>query len=563
MPDGSAGECQRGPFPHWPATAGELRQSLLALARGQVEATVRRYLPDLIVPTFFAGFRQPPREPVLLGLMARLYELGERDVAGHPLPDAMVPLLERIDGAGVETFSSFRLAEAVLTFGPVESNPLVARLSSGAREQLARAVDSTHIYDQWDKPLGGRPSNYWAVLARCELRRRQLGLLRSPAILDEAVDRVEQLLSANPRGFVDDSRDGRGRYDIYSAETLMFAEPLWPTLDADVLARSLSAHVALLASAGLRGGASVAYGRSVGVLSLCVTLELAALGVRQGLADDPGRLLGLAANAAAAIADWFSDDLINAHRGRSTFGYRGPHRLLSMTLDTLGKLLTAAEMLDDIPADQPVAGRDRLFPPVDALIRLDDRSAGLWVFRDGPMEFQLPMVDGAGADYVAMPRGPGWLENPVDSGIVCHVPRIVADGREYLPCGLPAAVEKTPGGLTVHHDGFRAVGKGAGDVPPLPGRREARYHVEGDVLHLEEILAFESGQLPQAISITHAETSAGLDWRIDTDARVDRVTIPVGGISAWRSFWGELRTCQQAQIAPAETITLRHRLRRV
>ena len=51
------------------------------------------------------------------------------------------------------------------------------------------------------------------------------------------------------------------------------------------------------------------------------------------------RVLGLVRHAFEQFKGWIADDLISAHRYRHTFRYRGPHRLLGMTLDCLGKLL--------------------------------------------------------------------------------------------------------------------------------------------------------------------------------------------------------------------------------
>ena len=128
--------------------------------------------------------------------------------------------------------------------------------------------------------MPGLANNYYAVLARCELGRQRLGLTEGK-ILDVAVERVREFLTKNSAGFLDDSEGGDGRYDIYSADTLLF---LWPLRD-----RLGPAYEAW------------AYGRSIGALSVCLTLQLGALAVRENWASDRTRMAGLVGNAFAKL----------------------------------------------------------------------------------------------------------------------------------------------------------------------------------------------------------------------------------------------------------------------
>ena len=112
---------------------------------------------------------------------------------------------------------------------------------------------------------------------------------------------------------------------------------------------------------GSPDGTAVGWGRSTGVLSAALTIELAALAVAGGHTDRPGLWLRRAADATANLDPWFRDGLITAHQHRSTYEYRGPFRRLQLTLDILGKLAWAAKEL--APVDPAlVAGRRRPRP---------------------------------------------------------------------------------------------------------------------------------------------------------------------------------------------------------
>ena len=136
----------------------------------------------------------------------------------------MRTVFARLDGANTHTFFSYRVAETLARRGPFTGNPLLAGLTAAQRDEVARACDSTDWLPLLD---AGLPRNYSAVLARCEAARAALGLDTDPAVLDGLVDGTRALLTANPRGYLDDSEDGTGgRYDIYTADLYLFCEPL-------------------------------------------------------------------------------------------------------------------------------------------------------------------------------------------------------------------------------------------------------------------------------------------------------------------------------------------------
>lgn len=532
----------------------------------RVEGAVRRYLSDLRVPGYFAGHRINGDYSVDLGwVMSMLHQAGVTEVAGWDLRDAMRRILRQIDGETTETFYSYRTAEMLLAFGPFEGNELLRGMTAAEIANVAAAVDSTHIYNQGGAPLGGRPNNYWGVLARCEDSRRRLGLPFDQKIFEEAVGHCRRILFANPVGFFDDSREMSGRVDIYSADVHLFLEPLWERFDASSLRANLAAHARLLEVFALEDGASFAWGRSIGALSVCMTMELGAVMLRDGLCGNPARVLRLVENAFEKFSGdggWMREDLIDAHRYRMTMNYRGPHRLLQMTMDCLAKVAYAAKAMEERPQGQfenkpdEREGATELFPARDEWVKLNEGNAGVWMFRNRVLAFQLAAVDGGGSDYVAGPRGPGLFETPVDSPMVCWAPRVAAlsaDGKEeaeYLSLGVPARVEKLPGGLRLEYAGWRR-SQGKESPPQIGGKRLVEYRVDGDTLRVREVWEFDGAASVRALSLTIPERVGRLlkvDWTCA--AEHSGSVVNVQGMQFWRSFWGEFSRVHQIDIVP-------------
>jgi hypothetical protein len=485
--------------------AEALAPAMYAYVAAECAAAMTRFFPDLVLPRTFAGWRVSDDFAVdFVYTLKYLHQAGHTHLNQRPIADIIHTILTQIDGEKTETFYSYRIAETLLALGGLtEQNPVWAQLNTPQRDNLLNAIDSTHILNQWGKTLGGRPNNYWGVLARCEYARKQLGVLADETILRQALGQMQTLLSTNPHGFFDDSRQLTGRYDIYSADVLLFMRPLWSELEPQRLRAILQAHTRLLESLALADGTFVAWGRSIGLLSVCMTMELGAAALQAGVAQNPQRVYHLVENAFQHAQRWFADHLTNAHRGRMTDGYRGPHRLLQMTFDVLGKIACTAKWLEGItPPAGPALTAEALFPPRDEFIPLGQsagRTAGVWMYRNHAVQWQLPLVDANSADYGPWLHAPGWFENPVDSALVCGVPRIWAGETggsvlgtgapawesTYAGGGLPTHSEKIPHGLIVTYTDFpRNSGKEGPET--LPGSRRVEYRVTGDTLTITD-----------------------------------------------------------------------------
>ena len=520
------------------------------------------HLPGLRLPRVFAGHPvgADTRADLVftLGLLAAG---GTGSVAGIPIEEALRAVVRETDGRRTETFGSYRLAETVARYGTFEDNRLLASLTAQERAQIAEGCDSRHILE---KLAAGLSPNYTAVITRCEAGRQALGLPVDTALIDELVERTRGLLTRHERGYLDDSAQRAGHFDIYSADIYIFTEAFAESLGEAWRSGAVNA-LDLVERVYARNGAAFGWGRSTGALSICLTIELAGLAVRHRLLDEErtAAWVARAERAFESIQPWYTDGLIRAHQYRSTYGYRGPHRRLQMTLDTLGKLADAANALDGWRPDEPSGASEettaralaRAGAPTaerDEIIWFDEANrAGVWTYRSPELALLVPMVGSTVTDYLAAPRNPGLFEVPVDSGLVTGVPVAYQDGRRFAAAELPASVTKLPGGLEIEHGSWPEAGPR--DVPrdhePLAGRRRARYRVEGRTLRVSEELTFDVP--PTALALQVAETT-GRPLRVEFEAREgDCVnSIDTSGIAEYRSFWAELPRVHQIDLAP-------------
>lgn len=533
----------------------QLRSDIIQYTLERTEAIARRFLPDFEVPGYLAGYRTAAFDTVdLLYLLLHLNKVGIHEVCGVQTREIMPRLLRKINGAKTETFYSYRTAEVILHLGGFQA---LEGFSEADLENLRQAVDTTHIFKPDTRTITVGARNYWFVLARAEYLRQKLGVLPDATILNTCIAQTREMLSENPTGFFDDSSEGQGRYDSYSADIYLFLEPLREFFDAELIRRNLRSHVKMLEAIALENGASVAWGRSIGALSLCLTMELAALGLHEDLATDRNRAVALIRNAFEHFKGWFQDDLISAHRGRMTESYRGVHRLLQMSLDSLCKLGKTAEILSG--CNEPDSAPVELFPSTDTLIRFEEnRNAGLWMFRNQQISFQLPIVGGANADYAGWFHSPGLFDNPVESAFVCGVPHFANAEGEFICAGLPSILEKRPNGITLRFEQFHR----CHSRPPVfenRGIREVSFSVIDDTVTATETWSFT--EIPQAVGFQIPESKRPLYLEVESNSPFRRSTVAVEGMAEWRGAWHSLTRLHQIDFTPAEKIEFRWKIR--
>jgi len=539
----------------------QLAGRLTEFAHRTLDVFIRRFLPGGDIPGFVAGH---PFGPDCFGdfirLLGCMHQLGFREVGGLEIVPTLIRFLGKVDGTRTETFSSFGIAETLLRFGVFRDNPLLQTLSTSQRQEIANACDTTAIYEGPGK-LRGVPNNYWGVLARAEYDRKRLGILENDGLLKEATQEVAVLLSANPLGFFDDSPRRLGRYDIYTLETILFTEPCAELIGRDLWKESLRSHVELFSQLALENGASVAWGRSIGLHSLYGNMELSVVGLFHGLWKEPACALSMARHTFEMAQTWFTDGITNAHQHRSLTWYRRDRRRAQMTLDCLVKFAEMALVLLACPEpelDLPVLSTEELFPPRDVLLPLDPRGAAVWSYRNQNIAFQLPIVHAHNSDYVPTLHSPGYLENPVDTELLCGVPRVLVKGIQYTTHGFPAVCEKHANGLRLVYESFLSLDQY--DAPKVfPGRREVVYKVEPDgAIEAHETWSFP--EMPDALGLQFAQAGRPFRLVFESSSPHHRDTVDVSGIIEWRTYWGELNAVHEINFCPAHHVTCLWRL---
>ena len=537
-------------------TARGLADQLLAFVERQLGHLASGPLPRFDLPR--ALMAQPVGQDVradLLFTLGLLHEAGRSEVAGVPLTGAIERLLAGVNGAKVDTFYSYRVAETVARFGQLDDdNPVLAALDATQRASVAEATDSTSWVELLDTGL--LPRNYAAVLARCEVGRHRLGLLEDRAGLDDLLTRVRSLLG----GHLDDSNTAIGRYDLYTVDLHLFCEPLAAQLGAGWVDGTRGA-LDLVDVVATTDGSAVPWGRSTGALAVCHTIELAGLVCRHALVDERGRWLARAASATDHLSTWFRDGWITAHQHRAADPYRGLERRLQMTLDCLGKLVDAALGLLRQP-NEPVPADVELFPPRDEMVWFDrEHTRGVWGFRNGAAAFVLPLVGGTTTEYLPGPRNPGLFEVPVASDLATGTPLLISGGKRFAVGGGPTEISHRAGSVTARYEGIPGAGhlEPGPDSPVLGGRAVLSWRVDGRSVVAQADL--EVDEVPEAIAVQVTE-AADRPLRFEAEADVPHTlaSVPVAGIAEYRSTFGELPMVHQVDLEPSERIAVRWRI---
>lgn len=525
-----------------------------------VEALAARHLPDWRIPRSFAGHAvDADVRADLVYTLTHLAAAGVDEIAGEPIDAVIAGQLARVDGDRTHTFFSYRIAETLLRRGPFADNPLLAGLTDAQRDAVARATDSTGWVDLLDP--GKLPRNYAAVLSRVELRRHELGLTDEAALIG-LVDRLHALLAENPYHYLDDSHDGAGRFDIYTADIWLFCEPLAPRL-GPLWAEGTRTALELVATVAGPDGAAVPWGRSTGVLATTLTVELAALALRADLGTDgSGAWVRRGVDAFRATAARFAaDGVVDAHRHRNQDAYRGPARRLQLTLDVLGKLAWAAAELRAHPAVAVAAPTDA-YTPVETLVRFSpDHAASAWVHATRARRVVVPFVGASRSHYQPSLHDPGTFEAPVDNEQVVTAPLVITPTRAVTTGERPDRVDTAPGRVTAHWSTLSLAGAGVDTttLDPVPGTCITTVAVDGRTVTVTHELTLDEDATAIAVQIPETRR-APLAVELRADVPHATTVIDVEGIAEWSSPYSGLGRVHQIDVDPAPRITLTARV---
>ncbi len=370
-------------------------------------------------------------------------KLGERDLAREV---GQIGLLEyRLKGT---RFSQLYGVLALRYFGAdLNTNPVWQDLDEAQRTQWRQWLDVSAFYDPKMQQVINLPENYLGVAARIASVSYQLGLLKDRALVDGVITRAARPFTNG--GIYSDDAPPTGRFDRYSNE---YARFVWEAAEAadrkdilDTVRPSLKEQMRLWWDLVLPDGYGYAWGRSMGVVSYMDTMEIVGfLALHPEFRPAP---LGQLASAYYQAWRWLRHDYNDKTHvlsvfafGRGNYAYITREREWQQTINFIGKgALAHSRFMEGLKREHIATFPAEIVrPDVSRFVffRHGDRPAGVWLVRQGPLYFTMPITTGTKpgvADYLPAPHGLNGFANPVEQVYASLVPFLqLADGRNLV-----------------------------------------------------------------------------------------------------------------------------------
>ena len=474
---------------------------------------------------------------------------GQRELAGRDLAKwvGQIGLIE--SKAGSKAFSQLYAALALRHFGrDLKTNPLWQSLSADEQKAWLSLLNPERFYDPKTNRVISLAENYLGVAARIASIGYELGITKDREFLDRLIDRAAvQFLEGNL--YADDAPP-TGRFDRYSNE---YARYVWEAAELagrkDILEKlrpSLKAQMRLWWDIVSEDGYGYNWGRSQGVVSYLDTPEIAGF-LATHAEFRPAPLRDIAALYYQAWNylqhDYRADThLLNLFAyGRGNYAYISREREWQQTTGFFGKLANSHTPImnalekEDITSF-PIAP---MLPPVarfEYFRRTPERSAGVWVVRQGALRFALPITTGPKpgmSDYLPAPHGLPGFAAPVEQiypALTAYVE--LADGRTVVATDGADVIEPGTDGrsLRVRWTKWAVVGTPSGKVQDVGLTSEVVWRIENGTLVREETLSSK-----QPVSIRR--------WRLavpTTYEQVETETVNGGRVDHFNSAKGSL-----------------------
>jgi len=408
-------------------------------------------------------------------------------------------------------FSQLYGVLALQSFGrDLNSNPVWQSLSEEDRDRWRKFLDVSAFYDPQTQQVINLAENYLGVAARIASVSYQLGLLKDRALVDSVITRAARPF-ANGGVFSDDAPP-TGRFDRYSNEYARFVWEAAETAERkdimDALRPSLKEQMRLWWDLIQPDGYGYAWGRSVGLISYADTLEIVGF-LAQHAEFRPAPLAELA-SAYYQAWRWLRHDYNDSKHGfsmfafgRGNFSYITRSREWQQTISILGKIelaqrrfseALAHENMTTFPADIPRPDMSRF-----VFFRHGDRPGGVWLVRQGPLYFTLPITTGPRpgvADYLPAPHGLPGFANPVDQVYSALVPFLeLGDGRVVVAGDCADEIYPAADGKSVRAIWRRwaVIGGKPGELADIDMSTEVTWRLAGTGLVREETLTVKKG----------------------------------------------------------------------
>jgi len=357
---------------------------------------------------------------------------GTRMVGGRDV----IPLIGRVGVIesvnGSKAFAQLYAALALRHFGAdLSTNVLWQSLSADDRLKWKALLDPTRFYNPKTRQVIDLPENYLGVASRVATLSFQMGVITDRAFVDALIDRAAEPFTSGAL-YADDAGTA-GRYDRYSNEYARYVYEAAETVNRQdilkALRPSLTAQSRLWWDLVSADGYGYNWGRSLGVVSYLDTLEIVAF-LAAHAEIRPAPLPDLVSEYRLAWI-WLRDNYDPRRHmlqvfapGRGNYAYITKEREWQQNVGFFGKALMAedslmrvltAENVTEFPAQPnlPAVARFEFF-------RRGDRPAGVWLVRQGPLRFALPITSGTRpgvADYLPAPHGLPGFTAPVEQTV--------------------------------------------------------------------------------------------------------------------------------------------------
>ena len=433
---------------------------------------------------------------------------GQRELAGRDLAKwvGQIGLIE--SRAGSKAFSQLYAALALRHFGrDLRTNPLWQSLSPDEQKAWLSLLNPERFYDPKTNRVINLAENYLGVAARIASIGYELGISKDREFLDKLIDRAAvQFLEGNL--YADDAPP-TGRFDRYSNE---YARYVWEAAEMagrkdilDKLRPSLKAQMRLWWNVVSEDGYGYNWGRSQGVVSYLDTPEIA--GFLAAHAEfRPAPLADIAALYYQAWNYLLHDYRTDTHLlsifafGRGNYSYISRDREWQQTTGFFGKLANSHTPIVNALEKEGITSFPLVpsLPPVarfEFFRRSPERSAGVWVVRQGAFRFALPITTGPKpgmSDYLPAPYGLPGFAAPVEQIYPAMTPQIeLADGRIVVGTDGADAIEPAADGRSLHvrWTKWAVVGTGPGKFQDVGLTSEVSWRFDQRTLVREETLS--------------------------------------------------------------------------
>jgi hypothetical protein len=287
------------------------------------------------------------------------------------------------------------------------------------------------------------------------------------------------------------------------------------------------------------------WGRSLSDISYMDTMEIVGF-LAQHPQLRPAPMLELASEYYVAW-QWLKKDYLSQRHllnvfafGRGHFSYINPDREWQQTTAFFGKIANAHALFSAAMKSEDVKtfGAAPELPSVARFeyFRKGDRPAGVWLVRQGPLRFALPITTGTipgVADYLPAPHGLGGFAVPVEQTVPALVPYLeLTDGRIIV--ATDGADDIQPGedgkSLRVTWRRWAVVGRKAAEFVEPGLTTIVNWTVQGNTLLRTESIVASKAMTVRRLYMIFPATAAAVATSFEAGRRIDRFDSPDGAL---------------------------------